>query len=96
MSSMVMVRGITLHFLIIIRRRFSILEEGLQQCKATADVSFGFIKQGFKEGKDQYIAIFTSRQFCKNRQIVPRYVVQMVKEKGDGWREDVKIKTSYS
>ena len=56
----------------------------LQQCNATADVSFGFIKQALKEGKDQYIAIFTSRQFCENRQIVHRYIVQMLKEKGDG------------
>jgi hypothetical protein len=56
-------------------------------------VSFDCIKQALKEGKDQYVPISTTRQFFKKRQILPRYIVLLLKEKGNRWREQVKIKT---
>jgi hypothetical protein len=54
---------------------------------------FDFITQVLKEDKDRYVPISTSRQFSQNRQILPWYIVQTLKEKGDRCRERVKFKT---
>jgi hypothetical protein len=72
------------------------IPDELKQFNATADVSFEFIRQALKEGRDRYVPVFTSRQYQNKRQTLPRYIIQMLKEKADTWREHVKIKTAES
>ena len=36
---------------------------------------------------------FQQAEFPKNRQILPPYIVQMLKEKGDRWRDHIKFDT---
>lgn len=72
------------------------IPDELKQFNATADVSFEFIRQALKEGRDRYVPVFTSRQYQNKRQTLPQYIIQMLKEKADTWREHVKIKTAES